>query len=159
MTEPWTCRRKLADNNHASCPPTSATHLARNTSCHLIAKAIGVPLHPQVAKSDPVGSPRRNIYSYRARHWITCRKIGHVVAEWFSWRIDPTIRDPSNGLLDQADILVECTCADLKTASNELPCLKGNGLRKAINALNEPKSWRSDTSAGQQRPPSLGTCC
>ena len=69
---------------------------------------------------------------------ITRRKIRHVLAECFSWRIVRNIRDTSNVATDQAEILVECACADLKTASDELPRLKGNGLWEGINASNEP---------------------
>ena len=57
-----------------------------------------------------------------------------MVAEWFSWKRVRTYRDPANVILDQAEILVECAGADLKTASDELPHLKGNRLWELINA-------------------------
>lgn len=69
---------------------------------------------------------------------LLCRKIGHVLAEWFSWKKVRSIRDPSNVVTDQADVLVECACADLKTAPDELPRLKGNGLWEDISATNQP---------------------
>lgn len=61
-----------------------------------------------------------------------------MLAEWFFWKRVRTIRDPSNVVPGQADVLFECACADLKTAAHEPPRLKGTGLRENINASNEP---------------------